>query len=131
MRRTMRWYQGIDHTASLVQRLVVLLVRIRVGDDTPAGAEINVTGHGEHGADRNAAVERPRHAPVADRPAVHAALRWFELGNDLHRPHLRRAGYRAARKRSAQEIERISPGRQVTDDRRDKMMNRGVVFEPE
>ena len=88
----------IDHTAGLVERLAVLLFGIRIGDDPAAGAEVYATAERHRRADGDAAVERARDAPVADGPAIDAPLGRFELGDDLHRAHLGRAGNGAAGK---------------------------------
>ena len=76
-------------------------------------------------------VERAGQAPVADRAAVHAPLRRLELGDDFHRAHFRRAGDRPAGKRRAQQVERVCTRREVADDRRDEVVDRGVVLERE
>ena len=55
----------------------------------------------------------PSNAEVADRAAVDAAARRLQLGDDLHRPHLRRAGDRAAGKGGAQQVERVRARAQV------------------
>ena len=45
-------------------------------------------------------------ADVAEAAAVRAAGRRLQLGDDLHRPHLRRPGHRPAGERGPQQVER-------------------------
>ena len=58
-------------------------------------------------ADRDARVERRVvRQRVADRAGVRAAAASLELGDELHRAHLRRAGHRAGGEAGAQQVER-------------------------
>src|SRR5687768_14266579 len=85
--------QSVDHATGLVERLAVLLLRVRIGHDAAAGAEVHAIAarRRDNRPDRNARVERAGDAVVANRPAVHAALRRLELRDDFHGPDLRRS----------------------------------------
>src|SRR5690606_39657056 len=74
-------------------------------------------------ADRDVEVEVAVEADVADAPAVDAPPLRLELLDDLHRPHLRRAGDRAAREGTAHEIERVPVRAKAPDDGADEVMH--------
>ena len=74
--------------------------------------------------DDDAGVHRPSGAQVADRAAVDPTAGGLQLGDDLHRPHLWRAGDRAAGEGGPQQIHgirgraRARPPRWRPDDAR-------------
>ena len=73
-------------------------------------------------ADRDARVELARlRQEVADRTGVDPAPVPLELGDDLHRPHLRRARDGARREARAQQLERGDAVAQLAHDLRDEM----------
>src|SRR5688572_16875233 len=99
--------EHVDDATGLVERLAVLLLRLGVGHDAAARAEIQTSTPRDGCPDGDARVELARETPVADRAAVHTARRRLKLRDDLHRAQLGSAGDRPARKRGAQQVERI------------------------
>src|SRR4051794_5077025 len=104
------------HAARLRARLLVLVVRLGVGDRAAAGLDVGGAVLADDGADADAGVEVARVAEVADRAAVRAALDRLELLDDLHRPDLRRAGQRPGGQRRAQRLDRADVGPQPPGD---------------
>src|SRR3954469_25497369 len=90
--------------AGLGDRLLVLVLRLGIGDRAAAGLDVGDAVLDHDGADVDAGVEVARVAEVADRAAVAAALDWLELVDDLHRPDLRRPAERAGREHGAQRV---------------------------
>ena len=70
-------------------------------------------------------------AEVADAAAIDAALRFLELVDDLHRPHLWRAGDCAGREAGGQRIDEIVLRIELADDVRDDVHDVGIVLEEE
>ena len=63
----------------------------------------------------------PFEGEVADRTAVGAATDRFELVDQLHRPHLGRAGEGARWKEGVERVEGVEPGLSSTLDLRDQV----------
>src|SRR5206468_1035579 len=96
---------GTQHGARLVDRLLILQLGHRVGDETGAGLYIDRVAAADERADRDREIEVAGVADVADRAAVDRALVRLELVDDLHRANLGRARERAGRKCGAQDID--------------------------
>ena len=108
--------------AELVQALLVLVRRIGVGGDAAARLEIGDAVAQDERADRDARVELTLlREHIADGAGVDAPPVTFELGDDLHRAHLRRAGDGAGREARAQQLEGRAALAQLTDDLRHEM----------
>src|SRR6266571_3392683 len=88
--------EGLRMSSELVERLAVLRLRVRVGDDAAAHREVcRLADHGR-GADRDVPVEGAIPGDIADRTGVHAAAVRLETLDDFHGARLRRACDRAA-----------------------------------
>ena len=83
------------------------------------------------GADDDARIHRAGDAEIADGAAVHPPAGGLQLGDDLHRPHLGRAGDRAAGKGGPEQGNGIGPGRQLSHHRRDEVVNGRVLLQGE
>src|SRR6476620_10704265 len=77
--------------SELLQALVVLERRNRVGDDPRTRLQVRDSVLEDERPDRDARIERAAGQGVADRTGVGAAPMSLELRDDLHRPNLRRA----------------------------------------
>ena len=105
----------------------MLVPRIGVGDDAAARLEIRDAVPQHERADGDARVHLAlRREDVADRAGVDPAPVALELGDDLHRAHLRRAGDRAGGEARAQQLERCAVALQLADDLRDEMRDMRV-----
>ena len=114
---------GAEDRLRLVDRLVVLVGRLGVGDGAAARLDVDLAVLDDDGADVDRGVEVAVPGEVADRAAVGAALDRLQLVDDLHRPHLGRAGERAGGQRRAQHVHRPDPlaqrARDLADDVQD------------
>ena len=120
---------GLDQRPRLDEALGKLALRCRVRDDAAADAEPHaVTGDLER-ADRDVELEPRRGADVPDRTGVRLTRRGFELGGDLHRPHLGRSRDRAGREGGAQQVGVGDVGPEVADDVGDQVPD-GVPLGP-
>ena len=63
---------------------------VGVGHDAAADGELHPAAADRERADQDVRVHRAVETDVAETAAVGAARRRFQLGDDLHRPHLRR-----------------------------------------
>ncbi len=79
----------------------------RVGDDAGAGLDMDHAVLDEGGAQHDAGVHLPVGREVADAAAVGPALGLFQLVDDLHRPHFRRARQRAGGKARHQRVDGV------------------------
>src|SRR6266581_1731212 len=95
--------EGLRVTAELVERLLVLRLRIGVRDDAAADGEVRRRTNDGRGADRDVPVEGAVPRDVPEGPGVHAAAVGLEALDDLHRARLWRPGDRAAGKSRADE----------------------------
>ena len=86
--------------------------RRRPTREAPAG------GVDDHRADGDGGVEVAGEVDVADHAGVRAPLDRLEVVDDLHGPHLGRAGHRAGRERRPQHVDRPLPGPQLARDLR-------------
>ena len=105
----------------LAQALLVLGARVAVGDDARARLQQRDALVQDDRADRDARVERAARQRVQHRARVRPAPVALELGDDLHRPHLRRARDGAGREARAQQVERRHAVRQLAADLRDEV----------
>src|SRR5262245_2991614 len=80
--------------AALVARLGKLARGVGVRDDAAAQLEMQLAADGDGGADRDRQVDVARGVDPAERAGVDVARAGLELGDDLHRAQLRRAGDR-------------------------------------
>src|SRR5690606_33869031 len=94
-----------------------------IRDHAAPGPRVEPVAAPDERADRDVEVEVAVEADVADAPAVDAPPLRLELLDDLHRPHLRRAGDRAAREGTAHEIERVPVRAKAPDDGADEVMH--------
>src|SRR2546426_1602744 len=88
--------EGLRMSAELVERLLILRLRVRVGDDAATHREVRRFADHSRGTDCDVPVDRTIPGDVADRTRVHAAAVRFETLDDLHGPRLRSARNRAA-----------------------------------
>src|SRR5690349_3595203 len=79
----------------LVPALLVLLCRVGIEDDAGAGLDVGGSVLDQNRADRDAHVKVAGVAEEADGAGVTASPGWLEFVDDLHGPHLRRAGHGA------------------------------------
>ena len=86
-----------------------------------AGLKVGDAAVQDDRPDRDAGVEVAVRERVADRAGVRPAPVALELGDELHRPDLRRAGDGAGREARAQEVERPDAVAQLADDLGDEM----------
>ena len=98
-------FDGFEHGARFVQRLLILQRGIGVGDDAGAGVDENFFAFHDDGANDDAGVEVAVVAEVADGAGVKPALLRLQLADDLHGADFRRAGYRAGGKGRDEQIE--------------------------
>ena len=103
---------GAQHPGRLVQGLVVLAHRHRVGDDAAAGLQEQPVALAHQRADDDVEVELPLGDP-AERPGVRAATHRLELVDDLHAAHLGAAGDGAAGEHRPDQVHRVARGVQV------------------
>src|ERR1700744_2015586 len=90
----------------LVQALLVLTFRYRIGNNPRACLDIADAIFHQHGANRDAGIEIAGVVGVTDAAAVDAAPCRLQLLNDLHRTHLGRTGERAGREAGAKRVDR-------------------------
>ena len=95
--------------------------RLRVCHDPRAGLQLRDAVRDHDRPQRDARVHRPAGQHVADRARVRAAAVALELGDDLHRAHLRRAGDRAGGEARAEHVERRHAVAQLADDLGDEV----------
>jgi hypothetical protein len=105
----------------------VLEIRARVGDDPGAGLQQRHAVVQHDRPDRDAGVHRAAGEDIADGTGVRPAPVALELGDDLHRSHLRGARDGAGRKARTQEAVRADPLLELAGDLRDEV---GHVGEP-
>mmetsp|Transcript_13345 Transcript_13345/g.56403 ORF Transcript_13345/g.56403 Transcript_13345/m.56403 type:complete len:538 (-) Transcript_13345:220-1833(-) len=126
VKRLLGEVDGAPQGCRLVHSLLVLALRIGVGDDSGTRLEVNHPlalgarglgrllaelidvirvrrGH-HHRAQRQRHVHLAREPHVSDAAAVRAASGRLEVVDDLHRAHLGRAAHRARRKRRAEHV---------------------------
>src|SRR5881296_40062 len=96
--------EGLRVSAELVERLAVLRVRVRVGDDPASDREVGRLANNRRGADRNVPVDRAIPGDVSDCARVDATPLRLESFDDFHGPRLRRTRDRATGKRGPQEL---------------------------
>src|SRR5690606_15408750 len=107
----------------LVETFLILGVDARVRDDAATSPCVEPIAAPDERTDRDVQVEIAVEADVADRPAIDASPLRLELLDDLNRSHLGRTGDRAAGKRAANDIERMTVRTQSSDDRADQVMH--------
>ena len=95
----------------------------------PACTVARVPGDDER-ADRDAEIQIAGEVEIADRAGVDAAAIGLELGDDLHRAHLRRARHRARRETGDQRVEPILIVGELAFDDRDQVHDVRVLLEP-
>ena len=90
-------------------RLGLAELALGVGVRDHAGARLHrhATVDDDGRPDRDAEVQIAREREVADRAGVRAARGGLVLGDQLHRPALRRAGHRSRRERHRQRVQRM------------------------
>src|SRR3954453_20663698 len=94
----------------------MLLSRIGVGDDAPAGLQVGDAVAKHEGPDRDARIELTLlREHVAHRATVDAAAVAFELRDDLHRAYFRRARHGSGREASTQQLEGRAAVAQLAD----------------
>ena len=76
-----------------------------------AGLHVGDAVAHHRGPDRDRHVEVAGEVEVADRTAVDPAPDRLELLDQLHGPHLRRAGQRAGREGGGEHVEAVRPSR--------------------
>src|SRR3989441_322457 len=91
-------------SAELIERLLILRLRVRVGDDAATHREVRRFADHSRGTDCDVPVDRTIPGDVADRTRVHAAAVRFKALDDLHGPRLRSARNRAAGERSPHQV---------------------------
>ena len=111
---------GADQRLGLVAALLVLRLGVAVGDDTAARLHDQGAVLDQPGAQRDAGIHAAVGGEVADAAAIESAPLGFQLVDDLHRPHLRRAGDGAGRESGPQRrqgvVLRIDAALDVRDD---------------
>ena len=122
--------QRRHHPPRLVERLLVLPLRVRVGHDASAHLEVAPAPLDDEGADRDVRVDGAPEGEVADGASVDAAAGGLQLGDDLHGPHLRGPGDGAAGPGGPQQVDRSQAGSQAPDHRRDQVVHGGVALDP-
>ena len=86
---------------------------IALGDDPAADRELYPPPAGGERADQDVRVHRAVEPDEPDAPAIWPAGGRLQLGDDLHRPHLRGAGHAASRECCPEQVERGQPGPQL------------------
>ena len=94
---------------------------VGVGDDARARLQVGDAVGDHHRAQRDAGVHRPIREGVQHGAPVGAAAEPLQLGDQLHRAHLRGAADRAGREAGAQHLERRDAVAQLADDLRDEV----------
>ena len=95
----------------------------------PACTEALPSALDDQRADRDRRVEVAGEVDVADDSGVRAAFRRLELVDDLHRPHLRRAGDRPGGKRRPQHVDWSPALEQLAGDLRGEVHDVAVALE--
>src|SRR5690606_9729127 len=88
-----------------------------------------VLHHG--GPQHDAGIHLAVRAEIPDAAAIGPALVLFEIVDDFHGPHLRRAGYRTGRKARHQSLEGVMPGIESALDIRHDVHDLAVIFQGE
>src|SRR5439155_521186 len=96
--------EGLCMSAEFVERLPILRVRLRIGDNAAADREIGRFADHRCGAYRDVPIDRAIPGDIANRPCVHAAAVRLQPLDDLHGPRLRGSGDRAARECGAHQV---------------------------
>src|SRR5262245_57490035 len=103
-----RQREGPQHRGGLCFGLRVLARRDRVGDDSRAGVQHHAVALHHGAADRDRGVEAGRAPPdVADGAGVRTAPLRLEGVDDLHGPHLGRAGDGTRGEAGLERVERV------------------------
>src|SRR5258708_15720096 len=100
-----------------------------VGDDTSSRLVTVRVAPKYQGADRDRLIHVAAPSEVADRPAVELAVRWFELVDDFHRAHLRRAHQGAGRKSGRKQVEGILSRPEAAGDAADDAHDVAVALD--
>ena len=115
-----------------MQGLVVFGVRVAIGHHAAAGLDVHHPVLEEGGAQDDAGVDRAIGAEVARGAGIaHPALFDLQLVDDLHRPHLGRAGERAGGQGGHHHIHRVQAVRRVALDVGDQVHDVAVAFDEE
>src|SRR5262249_30182271 len=108
--------------------LVVLGARVGVGDDAGAGLEEREAVVEDDGADGDTGVDRIARQGVPDGARVRAATVVLELGDQLHRSHLRRSRHGPGREAGAEEVEVADTLLELARDLGDEMRDVRVAL---
>jgi hypothetical protein len=118
----LRAYAGVEtvlgqfgrtqHGEGLVLRFLPLGSRVGIGDDAGASLHMQLAVLDDGRTDRDRQIHIPIEAEVTDRTGVDAALDRFKFVDDLHRPHLWRAGDGSGGKSGLEHIKRVKLGPQ-------------------
>src|SRR5581483_4710308 len=122
-------FDGAKDRLRLVDRLLVLEFRNRVGHDTRAGLYIALAVYGEHGTDRDAGIKIAGEVGVEHCSAIGATAGGLELFDDLHGPYLGRTAQGAGREAGAQGIHRAQIGTKTAFDRTHDVHHVRVAFD--
>src|SRR2546422_7609786 len=76
-------FQRPQHSESLMQRLLMFPLGVRIGHDPAADRELHPAAAGGEGPDQDVRVRRAVEADVPERPAIRSAGGRLQLGNDL------------------------------------------------
>ena len=99
---------GAEQRFRLVHAFLLLGARIAVGDNAGAGLHIHFSVFDQSRAQHDAGIHVAGGGEIADAAGIDAALFLFQLVDDFHGAHFRRAGHRAGRKACRQRIERVA-----------------------
>src|SRR5215471_14915376 len=104
---TSRFFSSAEQRLGLVDAFLLLERGIGVGDNAGPGLHVHDAVLDQGGAQHDAGVHLAGGREIADRTGIDAALFLLQLVDDLHRPHLRRAGDSAGGKAGNERVERI------------------------
>src|ERR1044072_4435535 len=117
------------HRFRFVHAFVKFTSRIGVGAHPRAGLDIRLSVFQNDRTNRNATIMRSIESEVTDDSRVKSAPRFFQFGNDLHRPNLGRAGNGDGRKRGSNRVENSLVFAQPRDDVRDDVHHVAVTLD--
>src|SRR5215469_1191393 len=107
--------------AGLVHALLVLALRVGVGNNTRSRLNISPAAMHDHGADGDAGVEIAGVIGIEDGSAINTATNRLKLFDDLHSANLGSASQRARWKTRGHGIEGVELAAKLAFQRRDEV----------